>query len=52
MYTTFMLVLEIFNEETAKNYTDMALLTADRKIGKEVLEVFSVLENNFFKARV
>lgn len=33
-----------FNEKTSKIYTDFGLLTADKKLTKELLQVFQVLE--------
>ena len=35
-----------FHEKTAKIYTDLALLTADKEISLEVSRVFGILENN------
>ena len=36
-----------FNEDTAKIYSDHCLLTADRRIMKEVAKVFEFFENNY-----
>jgi polyphosphate kinase len=36
-----------FNEETARIYSDHALLTANQKITQEVAKVFKFLENNY-----
>jgi polyphosphate kinase len=38
-----------FNEDTAKIYTDLLLLTADKKITNEVFKVFSFLSINYKK---
>ena len=35
-----------FNEKTARIYTDVSLLTADKEIGTEVRKVFQLFENN------
>jgi len=36
-----------FNEDTAKLYTDLALLTTDKKLTDEVSKVFNFFSNNF-----
>jgi polyphosphate kinase len=36
-----------FNEDTAKLYTDLALLTTDKKITDEAAKVFNFFSNNF-----
>lgn len=38
-----------YNESTAKVYSDIALLTADKRITKEVEKVFDFLEHNYKK---
>jgi len=36
-----------FNEQTARLYTDFALLTYDQNVGKDVLDVFDFLQYNY-----
>lgn len=36
-----------FHEDTARVYTDMALLTADQRLASEVAKVFDFFKNNF-----
>lgn len=38
-----------FNESTAKVYTDMGLLTANKKIATEVSHVFKMMENELYQ---
>lgn len=40
-----------FNEKTAKIYSDHALLTANKKIGKELAKVFEILQKNMIIPR-
>ncbi len=40
-----------FNESTARIYTDLGLLTYNQEIGKEVSEVFSLIENRFTRPK-
>ena len=41
-----------FNEKTARIYTDLGLLTADKKIAREVQQVFLVLERKIIIPKV
>ncbi|MBN2668949.1 MAG: polyphosphate kinase 1 [Bacteroidales bacterium] len=40
-----------FNESTAKLYTDLGLLTANQHIGKELNQVFNLIESRFVKPK-